>query len=63
MDTKVLIKLRSRGVSMSKISNGRYTKEFREEAVRMVVTGGHSAGSATHEDFTEKGRLPQPLGR
>ncbi len=46
MDTKVLIKLRNRGVSMSKIPNGRYTKEFREEAVKMVVTGGHSAGSA-----------------
>ena len=46
MDTKVLIKLRNRGVSMSKIPNGRYTKEFRGEAVKMVVTGGHSAGSA-----------------
>lgn len=31
---------------MSKIPNGRYTKEFREEAVKMVFTGGYSAGSA-----------------
>ena len=31
---------------MSKIPNGRYTKEFQEEAMKMVVIGGHSAGSA-----------------
>lgn len=46
MDTKVLIKQRNRGVIMSKIPNGRSTKEFREEAVKMAVAGGHPAGSA-----------------
>jgi len=35
MDTKVLIKLKNRGISMSKIPDGRYTKEFREGAVAM----------------------------
>ena len=28
----------------AKIPYGRYTKEFREEAVRMVVEGGFSSG-------------------
>jgi len=46
---------------MSKIPNGRYTKEFREEALKMVVTGGHSAGSAAllieiHEEWINSPR-------
>ncbi|MDR9500668.1 MAG: transposase [Desulfurivibrionaceae bacterium] len=34
---------------MGKIPHGRYTKEFREEAARMVLEGGLSAVKAARE--------------
>ncbi len=32
---------------MKKVPNGRYTKEFREEAVKLVIEGGFSAYEAS----------------
>ena len=42
MDTDCLGKNQDGGVSMERIPNGRYTKEFRQEAVKMVRDGGLS---------------------
>jgi transposase-like protein len=37
VDTKVDINYKNGGIGMEKIPNAVYTKEFREEAVRMVL--------------------------
>ena len=42
VDTKVMIKYKDGGVRMEKIPKGLYTKEFKEEAVKMVTEGGLS---------------------
>ena len=40
MDTNVWVENQDGGVEMERIRNGRYTKEFREEAVKMATEGG-----------------------
>ena len=42
---------------MEKIPYGRYTKEFREEAARMVLEGGLSAGEAAQRLSLPKSTL------
>jgi transposase len=42
MDTNVSVRNQDGGVEMEKIPNGRYTKKFREEAVKVVTDGGLS---------------------
>jgi transposase len=42
---------------MEKIPHGRYTKEFREEAARMVLEGGLSAGEAAQRLSLPKSTL------
>jgi transposase len=42
MDTNVYVSNQDGGVKMEKVPNGRYTKEFREEAVKMVTDAGLS---------------------
>lgn len=41
----------------AKIPYGRYTKEFREEAVRMVIEGGFSSGSVAERLSLPKSTL------
>jgi len=43
VDTKVNVKYRNGGMRMERIPNAIYTKEFREEAVRMVLEHNLSA--------------------
>jgi transposase len=43
VDTKVNVQYKNGGVRMEKIPNAVYTKEFREEAVRMVLEHNLSA--------------------
>jgi transposase len=43
VDTEVSGKIRNGGVEMERIPRGRYTKEFRLEAVKLVVEGKQSA--------------------
>jgi hypothetical protein len=45
-DTNVKAKNNNGGVVMERIPYGKYTKEFREEAVRLVVEGGLSIPEA-----------------
>lgn len=45
MDTKVK-KIRNGGVRMQKIPRAVFTKEFKEEAVKMVIDGGLSQPEA-----------------
>lgn len=40
VDTKVEVKYKDGGVRMERIPKGLYTKEFKEEAVKMVIEGG-----------------------
>ena len=47
MDTNVLIKNKTEVSRMEKIPQGRYTKEFREEAARLVIEDGMSAGEVS----------------
>ena len=47
MDTNVLIKNKTEVSHMEKIPQGRYTKEFREEAARLVIEDGMSAGEVS----------------
>ena len=42
---------------MEKIPHGRYTKEFREEAARLVLEGGLSAGEASQRLSLPKSTL------
>ena len=42
---------------MEKIPHGRYTKEFREEAARLVIEGGLSAGEAAQRLSLPKSTL------
>lgn len=42
---------------MEKIPHGRYTKEFREEAARLVLEGGLSAGEAAQRLALPKSTL------
>ena len=42
---------------MEKIPHGRYTKEFREEAARLVLEGGLSAGEAAQRLSLPKSTL------
>ncbi len=42
---------------MQRIPNGRYTKEFREEAVKLVIEGGFSAYEASHRLNVPKSTL------
>ena len=42
VDTKVNVQYEDGGVSMERIPNAVYTKEFREEAVRMITDGNLS---------------------
>jgi len=53
MDTNVLIKNKTEVSRMEKIPQGRYTREFREEAARLVIEDGMSAGEVS-------GRLSLP---
>ena len=46
MDTKSLIKYKDGGVRMKGIPQGRYTKELREEAVKLVTEGNMSLPEA-----------------
>ena len=45
-DTNVKAEINNGGVRMERIPYGKYTKEFREEAVRLVVEGGLSIPEA-----------------
>lgn len=47
MDTNVLVKDQTEVSKMEKIPQGRYTKEFREEAARLVIEGGMSVGEVS----------------
>jgi transposase len=47
MDTNVLIKNKTEVSLMEKIPQGRYTREFREEAARLVIEDGMSAGEVS----------------
>jgi transposase len=42
VDTKVDVQYKDGGVSMKGVPQGRYTKEFREEAVRLIIEDGLS---------------------
>ncbi len=42
MDTNVDVQYKDGGVGMEKIPRGVFTKEFKEEAVKMVIDGGLS---------------------
>ena len=42
VDTKVDVLYKDGGVSMKGVPQGRYTKEFREEAVRLIIEDGLS---------------------
>jgi transposase len=42
VDTKVDVKYRNGGVIMEKVPRGKFTKEFKEEAVKMVTEGNLS---------------------
>jgi transposase len=42
---------------MEKVPYGRYTKEFREEAARLVLESGLSAGEATRQLLLPKSTL------
>jgi len=46
MDTRSLIKYKDGGVRMKGIPQGRYTKELREEAVKLVTEGNMSLPEA-----------------
>jgi transposase len=46
VDTKVELKYRDGGVRMERIPRGVYTKELREEAVKLVTEGGLSIPEA-----------------
>lgn len=39
---------------MERVSNSRYTREFHEEAVKLVTAGGISVYERTHEERFEK---------
>ena len=43
VDTKVDVQYRNGGISMEKIPNAVYTRELREEAVKMITEGGMKA--------------------
>ena len=42
VDTKVDVQYKDGGLSMKGVPQGRYTKEFREEAVRLIIEDGLS---------------------
>ncbi len=46
MDTKVWYNKQTGGVKMERVPNGKYTREFREEAVMLVIEGGLSVPEA-----------------
>lgn len=46
IDTKVWYNKQNGGVKMERIPNGRYTKEFREESVKLITEGGLSVVEA-----------------
>jgi transposase len=46
MDTKVDVQYKDGGVSMKGVPQGRYTKEFREEAVKLIIQEGLSLPDA-----------------
>ena len=46
IDTKVWYNKQTGGVGMERIPNGKYTREFREEAVKLVTEGGLSVSEA-----------------
>jgi transposase-like protein len=48
VDTKVNVQYKNGGIRMEKIPNAIYTKEFREEAVRMVLEHNLSAYEVAH---------------
>jgi len=43
VDTKVDVQYRNGGISMEKIPSAVYTRELREEAVKMIIEGGMKA--------------------
>ena len=47
MDTNVLFKDKMEVSRMEKIPQGRYTREFREEAARLIIEDGMSAGEVS----------------
>ena len=47
MDTNVLVDNQKEVSFMGKIPQGRYTREFREEAARLVLEDGQSAGEVS----------------
>ena len=48
VDTKVDVQYKNGGIRMEKVPNAVYTKEFREEAVRMVLEHNLSAYEVAH---------------
>lgn len=48
VDTKVDVQYNNRGTEMERVPNAVYTKEFREEAVRMVLEHNPSAYEVAH---------------
>jgi transposase-like protein len=46
IDTKVWYNKQTGGVKMERIPNSRYTKEFREESVKLITEGGLSVVEA-----------------
>jgi transposase-like protein len=57
MDTKVSVFWNDGGVIMERISNAVFTKEFREEAVRMVIDGKLSVSEVAGRLSMSKGTL------
>jgi len=49
VDTKVDVQYKNGGVRMERILNALYTKELREEAVRMITEGGLKAPEVKEE--------------
>jgi transposase-like protein len=48
VDTKVDVQYKDGGISMERIPNAVYTKELREEAVKMITEGGMKASEVAH---------------
>jgi hypothetical protein len=53
-------KIHAQSVPMQKIPNGKYTAEFREEAVKFVTVKGHSVDYAPNVPWSKNIYFPTP---
>ena len=61
VDTKVDVQYKDGGVRMERAPRGVFTKEFKEEAVKLVINGGLSIPEAGRRLSIPKSTLPEPL--